>query len=136
MVQFHIQITKKQPMVENNKNQSLVNSRTRPRCSAGSIKVIDLTSAALEVEGMEAESTAQISSMEILVDASVLLESLRLDESKNCFREDGLLLPDANTCPLIFLQSDPNTLSCSKNITRIRFRLITETIFHIKNKFK
>ena len=92
-------------------------------------KAINLTSPALEVEGKEAESTAQISSMEILVDASVLLESLRFDESINCFREDGLMLPDPNTCPLIFLQSVPNTLSCKikiKKSMRIRFRLELE----------
>lgn len=71
-----------------------------------------LTSAALEVEGTEAESTAPRSSTDMLVDASVLFESLGLD-STNCFREGCLLpLPDANTCPLIFLQSVPIKFSC------------------------
>ena len=76
-----------------------------------------LASAALEVEGTEAESTAQSSSIDKLVEASVLLESLRLVESKNCFREGCLILfPGANTCPLIPLHSVPNKLSCGNMI--------------------
>lgn len=71
-----------------------------------------LTSTALEVEG--AESIPHISSMDMLVDASVLLESLKLVDSRNCFRGGCLLLlPVANPVPLIFLQSAPNKLSCS-----------------------
>lgn len=71
-----------------------------------------LTSAALEVDGTAAESTAERSSIDILVDASVLLESLNVVDSMNGFRHGCLLmLPDANTCPLIFLQSVPNRLS-------------------------
>lgn len=78
------------------------------------IKIVkSLASTALEVEGTMAESTALSSSIEILVDASVLLESLKLVDSMNCFREDCMiLLPEANTCPLILLQSVPNKLSC------------------------
>lgn len=76
--------------------------------------VTDLTSAALEVDGAAAESTAESSSMVILVDASVLFESLKLG-SMNGFRHGCLLMPpDDNTCPFIFLQSDPNRLSCWK----------------------
>jgi hypothetical protein len=85
-------------------------------------KNANLASAALEVEGTAAESTAESSSTDILVDASVLLESHRLVESKNCFREGCLILvPDANTCPLIVLQSVPNKLSCSNIINSFTF---------------
>lgn len=77
-----------------------------------------LTSVTLEVEGMEAESTAQSSSIDKLVDASVLLESLKLGESIKCFRAGCLLLPPgANTCPFIFLNSAPKVLSFSKTCT-------------------
>jgi len=73
---------------------------------------LTFTSAALEVEGTEPESTTPSSSTDMLVDASVLFESLGL-ESINGFRDCCLLpLPEANTCPLMFLQSEPNTLSC------------------------
>lgn len=75
---------------------------------------IKLTSTALEVEGAAAESTPQSSSIDMAVDASVLFESLKLVDSTNCFLEGSLLLlPVANPCPLIFLQSAPNKLSCS-----------------------
>jgi hypothetical protein len=74
------------------------------------------------VEGTAAESTAERSSTDILVDASVLLESLRLVESINCFRDGCLILvPDANTCPLIVLQSVPNILSYSNMINSFTF---------------
>ena len=76
-------------------------------------QTVGLTSAALEVDGIEAESTTQSSSMDIFADASVLFESLKLVESINCFRVGCLLLlPTANPCPLTFLQSGPNKLSC------------------------
>lgn len=85
-------------------------------------KNANLASAALEVEGTPAESTAESSSTDILVDASMLLESLRLVESINCFREGCLILvPDANTCPLIVLQSVPNKPSCSNIINSFTF---------------
>lgn len=85
-------------------------------------KNANLASAALEVEGTAAESTAERSSTDILVDASVLLESLRLVESINCFRDGCLILvPDANTCPLIVLQSVPNKLSYSNMINLFTF---------------
>lgn len=75
--------------------------------------LITLTSAALEVDGIDAESTAPNSSTDRLADASVLLESLKLVESKNCFLAGCLLLlPDVNTCPLIFLRSAPSN-SCN-----------------------
>jgi hypothetical protein len=70
---------------------------------------------------MEAESTAENSSTDKLVDTSVLLDSLKLPGSMNCFLDGCLvLLPDARICPLIFLQSDPNKFSCIKKLsTRI-----------------
>lgn len=71
------------------------------------------TSIGLEVEGTDAESTPHSSSIDTFVDASVLFESLKLVDSTNCFRGSLLLLPVANPCPLIFLQSAPNKFSCS-----------------------
>lgn len=71
-----------------------------------------LTSATLDVEGRAAESTALKSSTDKLVEASVLLELLKLEESIICFLEGSLLLlPDVNNCPLLFLGSVPNN-SC------------------------
>lgn len=73
---------------------------------------MSLTAAAQEVEGTLTDSTTGKSSMARLVEASVLLESLKLGGSVNCLREGSLpLLPYANSCPLIFLTSDP-TDSC------------------------
>lgn len=96
-------------------------------------KVKNLASTALEVEGTVAESTAQSSSIEILVDASVLLESLKFVDSMNCFREDCMiLLPDANTCPLILLQSVPNKLSCGNRV--YSFVLFETRILQKKNE--
>lgn len=74
-----------------------------------------LTSDVLEVDGTAAESTAERSSIDMLVDASVLFVSLTVG-SMNGFRPCCLLMPlDTSTCPLMFLQSVPNKLSCSKN---------------------
>ena len=95
-------------------------------------QIISLTSAALEVDGIEAESTTQSSSIDIFADASVLFESLKLVESINCFRVGCLLLlPTANPCPLTFLQSGPNKLSCIivlKSIFRVHKQGLNKNI--------
>nr|GMD24459.1 PH, RCC1 and FYVE domains-containing protein 1 [Ipomoea batatas] len=63
-------------------------------------------------EGTDTESTPPSSSMDKPADASVLLESLKLVVSKECFRPGCLLvLPDVRTCPLMFLSSEPKS-SC------------------------
>lgn len=65
-----------------------------------------LTSPALEVDGIEVESTTPSSSTERFEDASALLESDKLADSRNCFLTGCLLLlPDVNICPLMFLIS-------------------------------
>lgn len=72
---------------------------------------ISVTSMGLEVEDPQGESTAPSSSKDKLVDASVLLESVKV-VSKNSFRAGCLLLDsDVGTCPLTFLMSAPSN-SC------------------------
>lgn len=93
-----------------------------------------LASAALEVDGMEAESTALRSSTDKLVDASVLFDSLMPAGSMNCFLVGCLVPPpDAKICPLIFLQSAPDILSCSKKVKECQ---IVENINIEKKKGK
>ena len=57
----------------------------------------NLTSAVLDVDGTAAESTAESSSIDILVDASVLFDSLKLGSMNGFLPSCRLMPPDGNT---------------------------------------
>lgn len=91
--------------------------------------MLALTSVTLDVLLGIAELTAESSSREILVDASALLVSLKLIESRHGLRAGCcLLLADDNICIFIFFQSTVDELSCLVLQRHVRHWVKAQTI--------